>query len=333
MLSFEHAEYLLGLTVLLLLALLFFSTLVWKKKVKKSLGDEELISQLILNYSRRKYILKFILLLSAVAFMVLSAANLRKPVPNEKEKKAGIDIMIALDVSKSMWSEDVKPSRLDKAKQFINLLIERIDDNRIGLVVFAGRAYLQMPLTSDITAAKIFVANASPDAAPVQGTVIGDALQLCANSLNTQEKKYKAVVLISDGEDHDPKSENVLQHLYDNGVIVHTVGIGTAEGAPIIEPGTNVYKTDINGQTVISKLNEKELQTIAEKTGGTYHNLTEAKATANEIMQMMNSMEKKQLEMAGNTKRYASFYPFFLALAVILLIVEIFIAEIKKKRI
>ncbi len=121
--------------------------------------------------------------------------------------------MIALDVSKSMWAEDTKPSRLDAAKQFVSSLIDRMGDNRVGLVLFAGRAFLQMPLTSDLSVAKLYVSNASPDAVPMQGTVVGDALQLCENSLDTKEKKYKSVVLISDGEDHDPNSTNVLQAL------------------------------------------------------------------------------------------------------------------------
>jgi Ca-activated chloride channel family protein len=237
MLSFEHPEYLIGLLVVIPLVLLFSYVLFWKKKARKALGDEELIILLTKNYSSKRFNAKFILMLGAVALVIFGAANLRKPVPGEKNTKAGIDVMIALDVSKSMWAEDIKPSRLEIAKQFTSSLIDRLADNRVGLVLFAGRAFLQMPLTSDIAVAKLYTSNASPEAVPMQGTVVGDALQLCASSLDTKQKKYKAVVLISDGEDHDPNSVKILQRLADNGVIVHTVGVGSAEGSPIMEPG------------------------------------------------------------------------------------------------
>ena len=331
MLSFEHTEYLLGLLILVPLALLFFYVLIWKKKAKKSLGDEALIKQLIKNYSPRRYNLKFILLLITMALVILGAANLRKPVPGEKDRKAGIDVMIALDVSKSMWAEDVKPSRLDIAKQFTSSLIDRMVDDRVGLVLFAGRAFLQMPLTSDITVAKLYTANASPDAVPVQGTVVGDALQLCASSLDTKEKKYKAIILITDGEDHDPNSVKILEQLADNGVIVHTLGVGTAAGSPIMEPGAGEYKKDINGQTVISKLNEQELQLIAEQTGGSYWHLDNAGTTVNQVADKLGSMQKKAIETEGNVREYASLYPFFLIAALLMLIAEIFIPETKRK--
>jgi len=331
MLSFEHIEYLTGLLIIIPLALLFFTVLMWKKKAKKALGDEALISQLTKNYSANRFSLKFILVLSAMALLIIAFANLRKPVAGEEDKKAGIDVMIALDVSKSMWSEDIKPSRLEVAKQFVSSLIDRMDNNRVGLVLFAGRAFLQMPLTTDFTVAKLYVSNASPDAVPVQGTVVGDALQLCEFSLDTKEKKYKAVILISDGEDHDPHSTEILKQLADNGVIVHTIGVGTAEGAPIMEPGASEYKTDINGQTVISKLNEQELRLIAQQTGGNYWHIDNTESTARQIAETLNGMEKKAIESKGGAQQYASFYQFFLLLALLILIAEIFIPEAKRK--
>ena len=330
MLSFQHIEYLYGLLLLVPLSLVFVLVLRWKRKVRKALGDEELVNQLTKQYSPRLYFIKFITVLLALALAIIAAANIRKPSSSGKEKKAGIDIMIALDVSKSMWAEDAKPTRLDKAKQFINLLIDQLGDNRVGLVIFAGRAYLQMPLTSDAVASKIFVSNASPDGVPVQGTEIGEALQLCNNSLDTKEKKYKAVILISDGEDHDPKSEKVLQQLSDEGVVVHTIGVGSADGSPIMEPGATEYKKDATGQTVISKLNELELQTIAQKTGGEYHHLDDATTAVNAVMTDLNGMEKKAIDAGNGEKQYTSFYAFLLLPAVLLLIAEIFIPERKR---
>lgn len=332
MFSFEHSSYLLALFVIVALVILFVSVLSWKKKVTKLLGDSKLINQLTKNYSARRYKTKFVLIAASLALLIFAAANLRKPVAGEKEKKAGIDVMIALDVSKSMWAEDIKPSRLDEAKLFVNTLVDQLGDNRVGLVLFAGKAFLQMPLTSDFSVAKLYVSNATPDAVPMQGTVVGDALQLCANSLDTKEKKYKAVVLISDGEDHDPKSTSVLKQLSDNGVIINTVGVGTTGGAPIMEPGASAYKADANGQTVISKLNEEELKQIALQTGGIYQHLDNAEQAANTIAASLNGMEKKAIESAGNAKQYASFYSFFVLIALLILIAEVFIPETKKNK-
>ncbi len=331
MLSFQNNSYLFGLLVIIPLVLLFSAVLRWKHKVGKALGDRELIDKLTNNYSSQLYKAKFIAVLIAIALCVFAVANLRKPAKSDTEQRAGIDVMIALDVSKSMLSQDIKPSRLEVAKQFVSLLFNDISDNRVGLVIFAGQAVLQMPLTTDAAVAKLYVSNATPDAVPVQGTDINNALQQCSNALNTKEKKYKAIVLITDGEDHNPQTKNSLQQLYDDGVIVYTVGIGTAEGSPIIEAG-NVYKTDINGQTVISKLNEEELKTIAEKTGGTYYHLDNPEATATALASQLNNQEKKLISGEGNSHEYVSFYPILVAVMLMILIAEIFIPEVKKKR-
>ena len=330
MLSFENNTYLLGLLVIIPLALLFIAVLRWKRAVRKELGDEDLIHRLTKNYSSKLYAAKFIAVLIAIILGVIALANLRKPSKSDDEKRAGIDVMIALDVSKSMLSQDVKPTRLDKAKQCVSLLIDQLGDNRVGLVVFAGQAFLQMPLTSDVAASKLYLSNATPDAVSLQGTDINNALEICSSSLDTKEKKYKAVVLISDGEDHNTETKKILQQLYDDGVVVYTVGIGTEEGAPIIEAG-NVYKTDINGQTVISKLNAEELKTIAEKTGGIYFHLDNSDATATAIAAQLNSREKKLINGGGGDRQYTSFYPVFAALMLICLVIEVFIPEIKKR--
>ncbi|MEP7317954.1 MAG: VWA domain-containing protein, partial [Panacibacter sp.] len=278
MLSFEHIEFFIGLLLLVPLTLIFVLVLRWKAKTKKTLGDVALINKLTANYSSRLYLVKCIAVLLAITLCIAAATNLRKPAKGEQERTAGIDVMIALDVSKSMLSSDIKPNRLERAKQLVNLLVDQLEGNRVGLVIFAGKAYLQMPVTPDLAEAKMFVSNASVDAVSVQGTVISEALQLCDNSLDTKEKKHKAVILITDGEDHDAKAEKATQQLLDNGVVVYTVGIGTPEGSPIMEPGTGTYKTDAVGKTVISKLNETELQNIAAQTGGSYFKMDNADA-------------------------------------------------------
>jgi Ca-activated chloride channel family protein len=328
MFSFEHKEFLFGLAVLLPLLLIFVAVLKWKQKVKKALGDIELIDRLTQGYSHSRFKRKFTLLIIAIAFVILAAANLRKPVAGTSEPTAGIDVIIALDVSKSMLSNDIKPSRLERAKQVVSLLIDKLGNDRVGLVVFAGHAYLQMPLTPDLEEAKMYLSNASPDAVPVQGTNIGEALELCNNSLNTREKTHKAVVLITDGEDHYNNAGKIAQQLSDDGVVVSTVGIGTTEGSPIIDPIYCDFKTDENGKTVISKLNDSELKDIASATGGNYFHMENALVTSTQVTKALDAIEKKYIAGSGE-KIYFSFAPFFLSIAVMLLLIDIFTPESK----
>ncbi len=329
MLQFQHIPFLYGLAALIPLVILFVYVLKWKQNTKRLLGDERLVNQLTANYSPTKYRFKIIAVIAAIGLLIIAAANLRKPLAAKGTAGTGIDVMIALDVSKSMLSQDEKPTRLDKSKQLIYQLTTALQGNRIGLVVFAGQAYLQMPLTPDAGAAKMFASNASPNLVSMQGTVISDALRMCNTSLDTKEKKYKTAIVITDGEDHDDKALETVKELTDNGVIVHTIGVGSVEGTPIMERGSNEYKRDMNGQTIISKLNQPLLQQLTAATGGTYHQLTNTTQVADELVATLNGMEKKQLE-AGGYRDYQSFYYIFLALALIFLVAEIFISERKK---
>ena len=326
MLSFQNIEFVYGLGILFPLVGLLYLTIRWKHKTKRALGNERLINQLTKGYSEKKYIIKVVAIIVPIGLLLISAANLRKPIKEKGSAGTGIDVMIALDVSKSMLAEDEKPTRLDKAKDLIYKLTAQLQDNRIGLVVFAGRAYLQMPLPSDIGATKMFVSNANPSLIGWQGTVIGDALMLCSNSLDTKEKKYKAAILITDGEDQDSKALDAAKELAEKGVIVHTVGVGSVSGAPIIE-GTNDYKRDADGKTVITKLNSALLQQIADATGGTYHYLDNSEAVSNNLSQVLNSMDKKAIGSPGSYVDYQSYYFIFLAIALLLLVVELFITE------
>jgi Ca-activated chloride channel family protein len=330
MLEFDNIEFLLGLLILLPLIALFILTIRWKVKVRKALGDERLVQSLTKNYAETKYRSKVIMVLIAIAAGCVAAANLRKPIVANGNAGVGIDVMIALDVSKSMLGQDVKPTRLDRAKQLIGLLSEQLENNRIGFVVFAGQAYLQMPLTSDASATKMFVNNATPEMVSVQGTSIGDALATCDGGLDVKEKKAKAVVLITDGEDQDDKAMDAAKTLAEHGTILYTVGVGSVEGVPIIDPTTNEYKRDKNGQTVITKLNEELLKQLAKEGNGSYHHMDDVNQVAAALTTEMNAMEKKPLNKAGFTE-YQSYFPFFIAAAVLLLIVETFISERKKK--
>ena len=329
MIEFENIEFLSGLFILIPLVLLFFYVIKWKQSAKKKLGDARLVDLLSKDYSPQRYRFKIIIVLFAIGIGIIAMCNLRKPLQIKGSKANGIDVMVALDVSKSMLSQDEKPSRLDKAKQFINQLTDKLENNRVGLIVFAGQAYLQMPLTADATATKMFVGNASPDFIAVQGTNLSAALQLADASLDTKEKKYKTVILITDGEDHEDKAIDVAKELADHGTVLHTIGVGSAEGSPITEPGTNEYKRDENGQTIISKLNEDLLKQLAQTTNGTYHALDNTSTVSDALVTELNGMEKKAISSAGGYVEYQSFYPYFLAITVLLLIAEVFVSERK----
>jgi Ca-activated chloride channel family protein len=327
--SFAHIEYLWLLLVFVPVALLFYFNQRWKKKTIKKLGDQELIQRLTANHSSKKFSIKFWLLFFAIGLTALGAANLRQPGKNESINRKGRDVIIAMDVSKSMLADDIKPSRLEKAKQFVSKLIDALPDDRIGLIWFAGKAYMPMPLTADEGAAKLFVQSASPDAVPTQGTVIGEAIQLAAQSFSTESKRYRIVVLITDGEDHDESAVENAQRLKEQGILLITIGLGTEQGSTITEPGTTEFKKDKLGQTVISKLNEALLKRIAVANGGMYGNLDNIDAMVNEVSGVVNQLEKKATEANGVPTNYYNYFTWFLAAAFLVLLIDLFVSEKK----
>ena len=329
MVHFQHIEYLLALALVPLMILLYVFVLRSKKNTIKKIGDPALVNQLIKDYSPAKFLIKFVLIVTAFVAGIIALANPRMPKGTTIVNRSGIDVMIALDVSKSMLADDIKPSRLERAKQFIERLIDKLPDDRIGIVVFAGRAYLQMPLTTDHSAAKMYLSSATPDVVPTQGTVIGDALKMCYAAFNTKEKKYKSVVLVSDGEDHDKTAEKVTKAMAEEGVMINTVGIGSPEGTTIIDPATGVTKTDAEGRPVITKLNEKELQSIAANGNGLYELFTNTDEVVNGIDTQLKKMGQHSIT-ENSLVNFKNFFPWLLGLALILLVAEFFVSEVKK---
>ncbi|PZP47356.1 MAG: hypothetical protein DI598_11050 [Pseudopedobacter saltans] len=333
MLSFENTNYLWGLLLLIPVFLLFSYVIKRKKKILEKIGNNALAKTLISNYSSKKFRLKFVLFAIIVLLGIFAFVNIQKPnTSDDAGNKNGIDVMVALDVSKSMLSSDIKPTRLAKAKQVINQLIDQLGNNRLGIVVFAGQAITQMPLTDDIGAARMYVSTIDPDMMPVQGTEIGAALLACNRAFHTGEKKYKAVILISDGEDHDPKTDAALKELKNNGVVVHTIGVGTVDGSQIVDPTTNEPKKDANGNIVISKLNEDELKKIASQTGGQFALLDNAMNAPQKIVTAINNTDKKMIRtgrMPGE-KNFTSYFPLFIIGMILLLVIELFISERKR---
>jgi Ca-activated chloride channel family protein len=297
--------------------------------VKKRIGDPALVKSLIGTYSHPLFTLKNILLILGFAAGVGAVLNLRRPAADETSSRKGIDVVIALDVSKSMLAADLPPNRLERAKQLITKLMDAMPNDRIGLVVFAGRAYLQMPLTTDYGAAQLYVSSASPESVPLQGTVISEALRQSSNAFNTTERRFKTVVLISDGEDHDPEAVNTAKELSARGMMINTVGIGSPEGSHIPDAITGQNKKDAMGSDVVSKLNEEELKQIAENTNGIYIRLQDSDEAVRQLVQQFSGIESKAYGDVS-LMNFQTYYWWFAAAMFILLLVEYFIPETKK---
>jgi Ca-activated chloride channel family protein len=328
-LQFQYKDFFWLFGAIVLFILLFLLLIRWKGKVRKRIGDSKLVQVLTGNYSHRFFTLKFILLTLAFGAGVLAVMNLRKPAADETSVRKGIDVVIALDVSKSMLANDLQPNRLERAKQFIGKLMTAMPNDRIGLVLFAGRAYLQMPLTADHGAAMMFVSSAGPDAVPLQGTVINEALRQSANVFNTTERRFKTVVLISDGEDHDPEAINTAKELVDQGMMINTVGVGSPEGSYIPDTVTGENKRDASGSFVVSRLNEDELKQIASSTNGIYVRLQDSDEAVRKLLDQFSGIESKAFGDVS-LMNFKTYYWWFAVAMLALLLAEYFLPETKK---
>jgi Ca-activated chloride channel family protein len=332
MLRFQHSEYLWALALLLVLQLAFISVTWWKRRSIRKLGDPTLVEKLFLGYSRRLFTLKFLLLFVAFFFGVVGLANLQKGSRMEKITRKGVDVVIALDVSKSMLAGDIKPDRLTRAKQLIAKLMDKLDNDRIGLVVFAGNAYLQMPLTIDYSAAKMYLSTVGPEMIPTQGTAIPQAIQVSNEAFNKKERKHKALIIISDGEDHDEGSLQKARAAFDEGVVINTIGVGSPTGSPLPDPETGGPKKDREGNIIISKLDENELKSIAAVGKGIYQHLdNNTEEVVNTLVSKIDGMEQKEFGENIFTD-YNSYFQYFLAACLLLIIAEFFIPEVRRRK-
>jgi Ca-activated chloride channel homolog len=328
-LHFQHIIYFWAMALLPVMGYLFYLLLSWKRKVSAKIGEPGLVKQLTRNYSPRNFAVKFGLALTALALIILGLVNLQRKMEG-KVNRNGLDVMVLLDVSNSMLAGDLQPTRLARAKQVVSRLLDDIPDDRVGLIIFAGHAYLNMPLSSDHAAAKMYLDAASPASAPTQGTNIGEALQLAQQMFNNKEKKYKAVILITDGEDHDESAPKVAAQLHEEGVVVHTIGLGSPTGAFIIDPATGENKKDAEGNVIISKLNQPLLQDIAQKTDGIYQLYDNTDAVVGNLEKSLSEMGTQSYE-DDNYAQYESFFFYFLWAALVVLVVEWCIPEKKQK--
>jgi Ca-activated chloride channel family protein len=330
MFHFGNKEFLLLLVPLFLLLLAFLSNLIWKKKVRKRIGDEKLVRALSPGHTPARFNIRQSLLLLAFAAGIIAALNPRQPGGDVEETRKGIDVAIALDVSRSMLAEDLAPNRLERAKQFIRKLMDEMPDDRIALVLFAGKAYLQMPLTIDHGAAAMFVSSSSTASVPQQGTVIGEALEMSANAFDPREARFKTIILISDGEDHDEEAASVAAELADQGIMINTIGIGSPQGSTIPDPLTGGLKKDETGTPVISVLNEAVLIELAKETNGTYVRLEGTDEAVAAIRGQLANIERTAFTDMSRMN-FVHYYMWFALAMLVLLVVEPFIPETRKR--
>lgn len=319
--GFEQLNNLYALVMLPVWVVLFITVIYRRGKSIKKLGDSRLVERQLVGYIPGRTTFKFILLALSLVVIIIGWANLRQGDQLRKIQRKGVDVVFALDVSKSMLANDIQPNRLTRAKQLIMSMAEKIPNDRVALVLFAGHAYPKLPLTTDFSALKMMVDQAGPDAVPTQGTVIGEAIDKAQESFSQTEHKYKSIIIISDGEDHDEEALKKVKEATENGVIIHTVGIGSPQGTTLYDPETRSVKLDEKGQPVISKLNEEELRSIAAAGRGTYSLLQNSNDVTDKLVSRLNSMEQRSFE-APEYEHYISYFQYFLLLGFILLFVE-----------
>jgi len=333
MFRFENIEHLYALVAVIIVALAFLWFYTYRKNALAKLGAWGSIEKLIPGFSQSKPILKFAFMAVALLLICVGWANPQWGSKKEKVQSKSVDVFIALDISNSMLAEDVRPSRLGQAQRFGQDLVTGLRGERIGLILFAGNAYLQMPLTSDYAAAAMFIRSANTNLAPTQGTAISEVINMAQKSFSEDNKHHKALVIITDGENHDDTALIKAEEASDDGMLIFTVGVGSAEGAriPFNFNGRRAYKQDQNGQEVISQMNPEMLTELANKGNGAYLNLDEdPEKVIEELRKRIDKIEKRDIEQRSFTE-YNSYFQYFLGFAIFLLLIDLFFSYGKNK--
>lgn len=333
MIRFAHPEYLYALFVLPLLAALFWLVWWWGRRTLRRYGRTDTLLSMVHGRSRVKYWLRAGVWLLAVAALIVAWANPRIGTKYEEVTRSGIDLIVALDVSNSMLAQDITPSRIVMAKRELTSLIGNLKGDRIGIIVFSGDAYTQLPLTSDYSAATMLTDVIDVGSAPKPGTAIGSAIALARESFKNDEGRYKAMVIITDGENHEDDPIAEAKESADAGVVIHTIGMGSPEGAPIpvMRNGqVSGFKSDESGQTVLTRLDESALVQIASTTGGSFTRAANGRDNLAAVFDGIERMEKKEF----GTRQFTDFedrFQYLIALAIVLFIFELLISETRNR--
>ncbi len=329
MFKFEHIIYFYGLLAIPIMLLLVIWYFVSRKNKLKKLGDANLISSLIPYSSKRKRIVKVVLFILGFSSLIVAICNLQTGSKLTEVKREGADIIVCLDVSNSMLAQDLSPNRLTRAKYALEKMIDNLQGDRLGLIIFAGEAYVQLPITTDYSAAKLFLESIGPGMVPVQGTNIEAAIEKAGESFSNDEGKNRAIILITDGENHSSEAIAAAEKAGKSGIMINAIGIGSEKGVPIplIENGViKGYRKDRDGQTVITKLNSEVLKIIAGKANGVYVQASQADIGLNAVLDKIGELDKAQLENKMYTD-YEDQFQWFLGLALIFLFIEFLISE------
>lgn len=330
---FAHKEYLWLLAMLPVMIIIYVLHVWIRKKSIRTFGDFDLMSKLMPYVSFTRSHIKFILFILSLTLLIIAIAGPQFGSKIREVKRKGIEIIIALDVSNSMMARDVQPNRLERSKQAIARLIDQLENDRLGMIVFAGDAYTQIPITSDYIAAKMFLAGVSTNMVSKQGTAIGSAIELAMKSFSQQDNINKAIIIISDGENHEGNAVEIARNAAAKGIKIYTIGIGKPEGVPIPVSESSVvkeYRRDRNGNIVTTKLNEQMLMEIAKEGKGKYFRAVSGNLGLNELYQALNKLDKTEFESKVFSE-YEEQFPVLVWMALSILIVELFIPERKNK--
>ena len=319
------------LLIIPVMVVVFLWTLLWKKRVQKKFGNTSTLKRLSPDQSVFKSVLKFCVLSLSIGCFVIALVNPKIGTKLETIKREGVDIVFAIDVSKSMLAEDVAPNRLEKSKQLVTQIINNLASDRIGIIAYAGKAFPQLPITTDYGTAKMFLQSMNTDMLSSQGTAIDEAIQLSRNYFDDEEQTNRVLVIISDGEDHNDLSVEVAEAASEEGIKIYTIGVGSEKGGPIPLKRNGVvmsYKKDKNNETVITKLNAETLKLIAAEAKGEYIDGNTTSAVVEQIRDILNKMDKKEFE-AKEFAEYKDQFQWFLGLGLFFLILDILFLERK----
>ncbi|MBQ5387834.1 MAG: VWA domain-containing protein [Paludibacteraceae bacterium] len=332
MFRFANIEMLWWLVTLPVFVVAYIVATQRKRRQLEAFGDSELMAQLMPDASQSRPIVKFSLLMAALVLLIIAAARPQYGQQERTVKRQGIEVMVALDISNSMLAEDVVPNRLDRAKQMLSKMVDNMTDDKVGLVVFAGEAFTQLPITCDYVSAKMFLNTITPNLIPTQGTAIGAALQTAITSFGAIEDEVgRAIILITDGENHEDDAIAVAKKAQEMGIQVFVVGIGKPEGSPIPKPGTNDYFKDRAGQVVVSRLNEEMCQEIAAAGKGAYVRCDNTNTAMRAIEKELERIATAELESTVYAD-YNEQYQSFVLIALLLLVIDFFIMMRKNHR-
>lgn len=331
MYQLEEKIWFWALGIIPVIILFFLVLQFWKYRAQNKFADASLLKKLSPNRSVFKAILKVIVLSLAFVCLIIAMVNPKIGTKLETVKREGVDIVFALDVSKSMLAEDIAPNRLEKSKQLVTQIINNLASDRVGIIAYAGKAFPQLPITTDYASAKMFLQSMNTDMLSSQGTAINEAIKLAKTYFDDEEQTNRVLIIISDGEDHSDEAAAVAEEAHNEGIRIFTIGVGDLKGGPIPEKRNGVilnYKKDNNGETVITKLDEETLKNIAKEANGAYINGKNTNDVVENIREILNTMDKKEFE----AKQFADFkdqFQWFLGFGIFFLLLDVFLLERK----